>query len=88
MDKWPMQFSFNKFSISTTGRLLQIAKQLRERRHFGYGAAFLTIGGATAVQWLAYDEYSGTTFLTIYPAVIVTTLIGGWAKILLPSTWE
>lgn len=72
-----MQFSFNKAAISATGRLLQISKELREHRLLSYGVPFLTIGVATAVQWLAYDEYNGTMFLTIYPAVIVTALIGG-----------
>jgi two-component sensor histidine kinase len=77
VDKWPTQFSFNKAAISATGRFLQISKQLREHPLLGYGAAFLTIGIATAVQWLTHDEYSGTAFLTVYPAITLTALIGG-----------
>jgi two-component sensor histidine kinase len=66
-----------KVAISATGRLLQISKQLREHRFLGYGAALLTFGVATAVQWLTYDEYSGTAFLTVYPAITLIALIGG-----------
>ena len=39
--------------------------------------AFVSMGLAGGLQWLAQDQYAGAPFLTIYPAVILTTLVGG-----------
>ncbi len=39
--------------------------------------AFATVGLAVLLQWLAQDQFAGAPFLTIYPAVILSTLIGG-----------
>ncbi len=35
------------------------------------------VGFATALQWLAQAQFAGAPFLTIYPAIILITLIGG-----------
>lgn len=59
------------------GRIMQFCEQLRQRPAFGYPIAFALIGLATVVQWLARDQYAGAPFLTIYPAIILSTLIGG-----------
>ena len=39
--------------------------------------AFVSVGLAGGLQWLAQDQYAGAPFLTIYPAVILTSLVGG-----------
>ncbi len=39
--------------------------------------AFVIVGFAAILQWLAQDQFAGAPFLTIYPAIIVTTLTGG-----------
>lgn len=78
MDKWWTELSpDSKPSVSAAVCLLQVAGELRQRPSIGYATAFATVGLATAVQWLGQDFYAGAPFLTIYPAVIVTTLIGG-----------
>jgi HWE histidine kinase len=78
MDKWQMQLSFfGKPGVSAAVRILQVSKQLRQYPGLGYATAFASVGLASAIQWLAADQYSGSPFLTIYPAVIVTTLVGG-----------
>jgi len=59
------------------GRIIQFCKGLRQRPEFGYPAAFSFIGLAIVMQWLARDQYAGAPFLTIYPAIILSTLIGG-----------
>jgi two-component sensor histidine kinase len=58
-------------------RILQIAKDLRQYPILGYTMAFVTIGLATLLQWLANAQYAGSPFLTVYPAIIVAALIGG-----------
>jgi hypothetical protein len=50
---------------------------LRENPGLGYATAFISVGVASGLQWLAQDQYAGSPFLTIYPAVIVTALVGG-----------
>jgi hypothetical protein len=78
MDKWQMQPSiFGKPGVSAAVRILQISKQLRQNPALGYATAFVSVGAASGLQWLAQDEYAGSPFLTIYPAVIVTALVGG-----------
>lgn len=63
--------------MSPTVRILQISKELRQWPVLGYFVAFAAVGLATLIQWLALGQYDGAPFLTIYPAVIVTALIGG-----------
>ena len=75
MDKWWTELSpDSKPSGSMVVRLLQA---LRRHPSIGYTMAFVTVGLASAVQWLGQEFYAGAPFLTIYPALIVTTLIGG-----------
>lgn len=69
--------TFKRFSVVAAIRVLQVAKDLQQYRILGYTMAFVTIGLATLLQWLAQAQYAGSPFLTIYPAVIVATLIGG-----------
>jgi two-component sensor histidine kinase len=69
--------SLSKPGVSAAVRILQISKQLRQHPSLGYAVAFLAIGFATLLQWVAQDQFAGAPFLTIYPAVILTTLIGG-----------
>lgn len=68
---------FNKHGAAAAIRVLQVAKDLRQYPIFGYTMAFVTIGLATLLQWLAKAQYAGSPFLTIYPAIIVAALIGG-----------
>jgi two-component system, sensor histidine kinase PdtaS len=62
---------------SAAAGILQISKQLRQHPSVGYAVAFLSIAAASLIQWLGQDQYAGSPFLTIYPAIILTTLIGG-----------
>ena len=68
---------FGRPGVSAAIRILQISKQLRENPGLGYATAFISVGVASGLQWLAQDQYTGSPFLTIYPAVIVTALVGG-----------
>jgi len=68
---------FGRPGVSAAIRILQISKQLRENPGLGYATAFISVGVASGLQWLAQDQYAGSPFLTIYPAVIVTALVGG-----------
>jgi two-component sensor histidine kinase len=78
MDKWQMQPSiFGKPGVSAAVHILQIFKRLRQKPALGYATAFVSVGAASGLQWLAQDQYAGSPFLTIYPAVIVTALVGG-----------
>lgn len=52
-------------------------RRLRQYPVLGYGAAILTIGSASALQWLLREQFAGAPFLTIYPAVIIATVVGG-----------
>jgi two-component sensor histidine kinase len=63
--------------IAIAVRVLQVSKQLRRHPSIGYLMAVLNIGLAGGLQWLAQDAYAGAPFLTIYPAVILTSLVGG-----------
>lgn len=56
-----------------------VLRRLREYPILGYGVAILVVGFASALQWLLREQYAGAPFLTIYPAVIVATLVGGLA---------
>ena len=78
MDIWQMQSSpFGKPGVAAAIRILQISKQLRQQPALGYATAFVSVGAASGLQWLAQNQYAGSPFLTIYPAVIVTALVGG-----------
>lgn len=68
---------FGKPGVSAAIRILEVSKQLREQPVLGYATAFISVGVASGLQWLAQDQYAGSPFLTIYPAVIVTALVGG-----------
>ena len=68
---------FGRPGVSAAIRILQISKQLRENPGLGYATAFISVGVASGLQWLAQDQYAGSPFLAIYPAVIVTALVGG-----------
>lgn len=72
-----MQSSFNEAGTLAAIRILQIAKELRRHWLLGYSATFAAIGLASLFQWLVQSQYDGAPFLTIYPAVIIVTLIGG-----------
>jgi two-component sensor histidine kinase len=69
--------SFNKLGTSAAIRVLEVSKQLRQHQVFGYAMAVIAIGSASLLQWLVQDGYAGAPFLTIYPAVILATLVGG-----------
>jgi len=58
-------------------RVLEWSRRLRQHAAFGYVMAFVFVGLATGLQWLAREAYDGAPFLTIYPAVILTTFVGG-----------
>jgi two-component sensor histidine kinase len=77
VNKRMQQPPFKRSSAVAAIRVLQVAKALQQYRVLGYTMAFVTIGLATLLQWLAEAQYVGSPFLTIYPAVIVATLIGG-----------
>ncbi len=68
---------FNKTGAAAAVRILQTAQKLRQHTTLGYTMAFVTIGLATFVQWVWSDQYAGSPFLTIYPAVILAALVGG-----------
>jgi two-component sensor histidine kinase len=67
----------SKSSSSAVARVLQISQNVRRHPSVGYATAFVSVGLAALLQWLAPGQYDGAPFLTIYPAVILTTLIGG-----------
>lgn len=69
--------SVSKAGNSAAILILQVSKQLRQYPICGYATAFGAVGLASLLQWLAQDGYAGAPFLTIYPAVILTTLVGG-----------
>ena len=67
----------SKSGSAAVARVVQISKKLRQHPSIGYATAFASIGAASLLQWLAPAQYDGAPFLTIYPAVILTALIGG-----------
>jgi len=68
---------FNGTGAAVVLRVLQVAKDLRQYPLLGYATAFVAVGLATLIQWLALAQYAGAPFLTIYPAVILAALFGG-----------
>ncbi len=69
--------AFNEAGIAATIRILQFSERLRQHRILGYAIAFIAIGSACRLRWQFATGYGGAPFLTIYPAVIFTTLLGG-----------
>jgi len=70
---------------STPSPIHRAARIFRGHPAIGYIVAFASVGLATAFQWLARDLYDGTPFLLIYPAVVVTTFVGGYRAGLLSA---
>lgn len=68
---------FNKTGAAAAVHVLRTTQELRRYPFFGYTMAFVAIGLATLLQWAARDQYAGSPFLTIYPAIIVVASIGG-----------
>ena len=64
---------------SVTLRIMLLLRRLRAYPVFGFGVAVLAVGFASALQWLLREQFADAPFLTIYPAVIVATLVGGLA---------
>ena len=75
----------NSAGHSAAVRLLHVLRGLRQHPSVGYATAFISVGLAAGLQWLAQDQYAGAPFLTIYPAIILTTLIGGLGSGLLSA---
>ncbi len=69
--------SFNETGIAAAISILQVSKRLRQHAVLGYAVAFVAVGLACLLQWQFETAYGGAPFLTIYPAVILTTLVGG-----------
>jgi len=59
--------------------IVTVLRRLRGYPVLGYGFAIFAVGSASALQWLLKEQYAGAPFLTIYPAIIVVTLVGGVA---------
>jgi len=55
-------FPFGKPGVSAAIRILQVSKQLRQQPVLGYAAAFISIGLASGIQWLAQDQYAVPRF--------------------------
>jgi two-component sensor histidine kinase len=68
---------FSKAGASAAVQVLQLSQALRRHPSIGYPAALVAVGSASFIQWLAQDQYAGAPFLTIYPAIILSTVIGG-----------
>src|SRR5579872_4401761 len=62
---------------------LRAARHFRAHPAIGYLTAIASVGVATMLQWLGRDLYEGAPFLTIYPAVALTGLVGGYRPALL-----
>src|SRR5690349_18000825 len=64
-----------------------VVERMRRVRHnpiAGYGIAALAVALATLVRWTVADyAMEGIPFITYYPAIIITTLLGGfWPGVL------
>src|SRR5882724_625853 len=64
--------------------LLEFVLRLRRNPVTGYGAALAAIASATLVRSLLNGEIAeGIPFITYYPAIVITALVGGlWPGIL------
>ncbi len=71
--------------VAVPSIILRAARVFRGHPAIGYIAAIVSIGLATALQWAARDLYEGAPFLTIYPAIVLTTFIGGYRAGLLSA---
>ncbi len=71
--------------VAVLSFILRTAHAFRVHPAVGYIAAFVSVGLATALQWVARDLYQGTPFLTIYPAIVLTALVGGYRAGLLSA---
>jgi two-component sensor histidine kinase len=69
--------SFNQAGMAAAIRVLQLSKRLRQHPLLGYATAIVSVGLACLLQWAFESAYGGAPFLTIYPAVILTALVGG-----------
>jgi two-component sensor histidine kinase len=72
-------------SVAVPSFVLRAAHVFRGHPAIGYVAAVVSVGLATALQWAAGDLYEGAPFLTIYPAVVLTTFVGGYRAGLLSA---
>ncbi len=71
--------------IAVLSFILRAGRAFGGHPAIGYIAAFASVGLATALQWVARDLYQGTPFLTIYPAIVLTALVGGYRAGLLSA---
>lgn len=71
--------------VAAPSPILRAARIFRKHPAIGYLVAFASVGIATALQWFARDLYQSTPFLTVYPAVVLTALIGGYRAGLLSA---
>ena len=68
---------FGRPGVSAAVRILQILEAAARESGPRLRHRLVSVGVASGLQWLAQDQYAGSPFLTIYPAVIVTALVGG-----------
>lgn len=62
---------------STALSLALEIRGIKQRPFQGYYLAVLLIAIASLLQWRFQEQYAGAPFLTIYPAIIIATLVGG-----------
>jgi two-component sensor histidine kinase len=72
-----MNPGLSRMGASAIIGIVLVLRRLRGYPVLGYGAAILAIGFASALQWLLREQFAGAPFLTIYPAIIIATVIGG-----------
>jgi two-component sensor histidine kinase len=72
-----MNPDFSHKGASAIIGIVLVLRRLRANPMLGYGAAILAVGIASVLQWLFREQFAGAPFLTIYPAVIVATVVGG-----------
>jgi two-component sensor histidine kinase len=64
-----------------------------DRRLPGFATAAVSVGAGMAVRLALLDTFRGFPFVTFYPAVLITALVGGWlpavaaAAVALPFSW-
>jgi diguanylate cyclase (GGDEF)-like protein len=67
---------WNKDASIIIGLALAL-RRTRKRSVLAYAIALLLVGSASLLQWQLEEQYAGAPFLTIYPAVILATVVGG-----------
>ena len=72
-----MEFRAFERTSSIALNVLEVLRQMRSHRVAGYVVAVAAVGLASWLQWTFADQYAGTPFLTIYPAVVLAALAGG-----------